>query len=279
MNPIFSYWHFDAGIVLLITGMCLLYLLTARFKLSNRSFYFAFAVFLIILCTASPLHFLGENYLFSAHMLSHVLMILIAGPLIVASLPKENRFQKQLVFFSKKIMKTPITGWLCGVSIMWFWHIPSIFNRLFEMNQVAGIHLMSSWMYLQFTSMLVAGIIFSWPIINPYKPYRLAPLAGVLYLSTACVFCSLLGLIITFSHVGTYAHYINIADNYGFLPLIRNSWKISEAADQQMAGLIMWVPCCFIYLSASMLLLIKWFNSDYKNLADAKKIGLESMEV
>ena len=279
MNSIFSYWHFDPGILLLLTGMSLLYLFTTNFKLSNKSLYFAAAVFLMILCMASPLHFLGENYLFSAHMLSHVLMILIAGPFIVASLPKENRFQNQLVFFSKKIMKTPIIAWLCGLAIMWFWNIPSIFNRLFEMNQVAGIHLMSSLMYLQFISMLVAGIIFSWPIVNPYKPYRLGALAGVLYLSTACVFCSLLGLIITFSHVGTYTHYINIADNYGFLPMIRNSWKISEAADQQMAGLIMWVPCCFIYLSASMLLLIKWFNCDYKNLPNAKKIGLESLEV
>lgn len=276
MNSIFSYWHFDPGILLLITGMCLLYLFTANFKLSNKSLYFAAAVLLIILCMASPLHFLGENYLFSAHMLSHVLTILIAGPLIVASLPKENRFQKPLVFFSKKIMKTPIIAWLCAVAIMWFWHIPSIFNRLFEMNQMRGIHLMSGFMYLQFISMLVAGIIFSWPIINPYKAYQLEALAGVLYLSTACVFCSLLGLIITFSHVGTYTHYINIVDHFGFLPIIRNSWKISEAADQQMAGLIMWVPCCFIYLSASMFLLIKWFNSDYKNLAGAKKIGLES---
>jgi cytochrome c oxidase assembly factor CtaG len=279
MNSIFSYWYFDPVIVLLMTGMCLLYLFTANFKLSYKSLYLVVAGFLIILCTASPLHFLGKNYLFSAHMLSHVLMILIAGPFIVASLPKENRFQKQLVFFSKKILKTPIIAWLCGVAIMWFWHIPSIFNRLFEMNQVAGIHLMSSLMYLQYISMLVAGIIFSWPIINPYKPYRLGPLGGVLYLSTACVFCSLLGLIITFSHVGTYTHYINIADNYGFLPMIRNSWKISEAADQQIAGLIMWVPCCFIYLSASMLLLINWFNSDYKNLANGNKIGLESLEV
>ena len=158
---------------------------------------------------------------------------------------------------------------------MWFWHIPSIFNSLFEMHKMEGIHLMSPLMYLHFVSLLFAGIVFSWPIINPYKTFRLPALAGVLYLSTACVFCSLLGLIITFSSIGTYTPYLNITDHFGFLPLIRNSWKISAQADQQMAGLIMWVPGCFIYLSASMFLLIKWFGSDSGKIVVSEKIGLE----
>jgi cytochrome c oxidase assembly factor CtaG len=44
--------------------------------------------------------------------------------------------------------------------------------------------------------------------------------------------------------------------------MIRNKWKISAAVDQQIAGLIMWVPCCLIYLTASMILLIKWFDEN-----------------
>ena len=279
MNSLFSYWHFDPGILLFLTGICFFYLFTTNFKLTTKALYFVAAIGMIILCMASPLHFLGENYLFSAHMLSHVLILLIAGPLIVASIPKENRFKKSLLFFSKKIVRTPVLAWLCGVVMMWFWHIPAVFNRLFEMNQSKGIHFMSGIMYLHFASLLLAGIIFSWPIINPYKTYRLRALAGVLYLSTACVFCSLLGLVITFSHPGTYTHYINITDHFGFLPMIRNGWNISAAADQQMAGLIMWVPCCFIYLSASMFLLIKWFGYDYKTVRETKNIGLESLKV
>lgn len=276
MNSLFSYWHFDPGILLFITGICVFYWFTVNFKITSKALYLAAAIVVILLCMASPLHFLGENYLFSAHMLSHVLILLIAGPLIVASIPKENRFQKSLQLFSEKIKKAPILAWLSGVAIMWFWHIPTVFNSLFSMNQMSGpgVHFMGGLMYLHFASLLFAGMIFSWPVINPYRRQRLGALAGVLYLSTACVFCSLLGLIITFSHIGTYTHYINIADRFGFLPLIRDSWDISAAADQQMAGLIMWVPCCFIYLSASMFLLIKWFSSDYKGLVKPE-IGLE----
>src|SRR6185437_72176 len=134
------------------------------------------------------------------------------------------------------------------------WHIPYIFNEATSMH---GMGLM----YLQWLSLLFAGIIFCWPVINPSPEHRIPPLSAVLYLSTACVFCTILGLMITFAPLGIYSHYINPTDSNGFLNLIRNQWKISPGMDQQAAGLIMWVPCCFIYLTASMIILIHWFDS------------------
>ncbi len=264
-SPLFSFWHFDFIVTLFIIALCGLYFYAINFRLKKQALYFFSGIFLIILCVASPLHFLGENYLFSAHMLSHVLIILIAAPLIVAGIPQENKFKKPLQFFSKKIIKIPVISWFAGVSIMWIWHVPYIFNQLFSMNGMANstMHSMSFLMYVHMLSLLIAGIIFCWPVINPYR--RIAPLTGVLYLSTACVFCSLLGLMITFAPAGIYTQYIPLMDPYGYLPIIRNTWKISIADDQQIGGLIMWVPGCFIYLSASMLLLIKWFDEKQIN--------------
>jgi putative membrane protein len=188
-------------------------------------------------------------------MLSHVLIILIAAPLIVAGIPEENKFKNQLLFFSKKT-KNVFIYWFTGVGIMWFWHIPYIFNQQFSMK---GMWMMN----VEMLSLLIAGIIFCWPVINPYRKNRIAPITGVLYLSTACVFCSLLGLMITFAPLEMYTHY-GFSDAYGIGSIIRKNWNISASVDQQMAGLIMWVPCCMIYLTASMVLLIKWFN-DYTN--------------
>ncbi len=254
MNSIFYQWHFDPAIILFVALLCLLYGYVISFKIKKQSFHFFAGIFLILVCVASPLHFIGHHYLFSAHMLSHVLLLLIAAPLLVAGIPEENKFQKALLFFSEKIKKIPVLGWFAGVVIMWFWHIPFVFNQLTSMH---GMDLM----YIQLISLLLGGIIFSWPIINPYKEYRIAPITGVLYLSTACVFCSILGLMITFAPPGTFTGYINMPNSFGYLPMIRNGWNISAAADQQAAGLIMWVPCCFIYLTASMILLIKWFEA------------------
>ncbi len=258
MRSIFSYWHFGFSNIDFIVGLGLIYVYAINFKIKKQSVYFFTGIFLLFLCIASPLHFLGENYLFSAHMLSHVLIILIAAPLIVAGIPAENKFKKTLALFSKK--RIVIICWFTGVGIMWLWHIPYIFNHLFSMNGMTNSSSMNALMFLQMFSLLIAGMIFCWPVMNPYKEYRIAPLSAVLYLSTACVFCSLLGLLITFAPIGTYFHYQNLMDSYGYLPVIRNEWKISAAIDQQMAGLIMWVPCCLIYLTASMILLIKWFE-------------------
>jgi putative membrane protein len=253
MRSIFSYWHFDPMIILFLATFCIIYLYAIHFKLKKQSLCFFAGIILIILCVASPLHFIGENYLFSVHMFSHVVILLIAAPLLVAGIPKENKFKKYFESFSKKI-RIPFFYWFTGVGIMWFWHIPYIFNRASSGHRM-GL------MYLQWLSLLISGIIFCWPVINPYREHRIPPLTAVLYLSTACVFCTILGLMITFAPLGTYSHYINISDSYGFVHLIRNQWKISAGIDQQAAGLIMWVPCCFIYLIASMVLLIKWFDS------------------
>jgi putative membrane protein len=61
-----------------------------------------------------------------------------------------------------------------------------------------------------------------------------------------------------------YNYPMAMNDEYGFNNIIKNKWGISGEMDQQIAGLIMWVPCCFIYLTAAMLLLKKWFNEKEK---------------
>lgn len=253
MRSIFSYWHFDPIVVLFLSALCIFYLYAIRFKIKKQSLYFFGGIVLIIVCVASPLHFLGENYLFSAHMVSHVLLLLIAAPLLAGGIPKENRFRKYFLFLSTHKIKIYAFCWFTGVGIMWFWHIPYIFN------QATSGHGMGL-MYLQWLSLLIGGIIFCWPVINPYHEYRIPSLSAVLYLSMACVFCTILGLMITFAPLGIYSHYLNITDSYGYLNVIRDQWKISAGMDQQAAGLIMWVPCCFIYLTASMIILINWFD-------------------
>jgi putative membrane protein len=253
MHSLFTYWHLDGFMVILLLFICFGYINLTGFKIVKKSGYFITGLILVILSIASPLHFLGENYLMSAHMLSHVILLLIASPLLVAGIPDniENRF---LIRFSVMLSKYPWLGWMAGVCIMWFWHVPIIFNRLFAgpyLNVLQNIHLIS---------LMVAGILFSWPVFGPFKSYRMAPLNAVLYLSAACIFCSVLGLMITFAPMGIYTPYIHPEDRFGFLNMIRNNNGISAVADQQMAGLIMWVPGCLIYLSASIFLLMKWFR-------------------
>jgi putative membrane protein len=233
--------------------LCLGYFYMNDFHVTPKSRYFFAGYTLIILSVASPLHFLAENYLMSAHMLSHVIILLIAAPLLVLSVP-QNKSGKQFVKISKLLIRKPWFPWMSGVCIMWFWHIPIIFNGLFDGPYtmiLQNVHLIS---------LVIAGILFCWPLIGPVANQRLQTLNAVLYLSGACVFCSILGLMITFAPSGVYTHYIHLNDHFGFLNLIRNQNGISVLVDQQIAGLIMWVPGCLLYLTASMYLLMKWFR-------------------
>ena len=155
MRSIFSYWNFDPIVILFLAALFIIYLYAIHFKLRRQSLYFFGGILLIILCVASPLHFLAENYLFSAHMVSHVLLLLIAAPLLVGGIPKENRVKKYLLFLSTNKMKIFALCWFAGVGIMWLWHIPYIFNFSVSMHGMG-----MGMMYLQWLSLLIGGIIF-----------------------------------------------------------------------------------------------------------------------
>jgi putative membrane protein len=104
------------------------------------------------------------------------------------------------------------------------------------------------------------GFAFWWPIIGPWTRQRLSPLAGVVYLFSACLGCTVLGIIITFSPVEVCSIYLHPLDRLGILPLIQDDWGLTPAKDQQLGGLLMWVPACLIYFCGIIGLLARWYG-------------------
>ncbi len=263
MEALFTYWHLDGLMAVFLTVLCGIYYYLGGITKTRSLVYFFSGIGLIIVSVASPLYFLGENYLMSAHMLSHMILILIAAPLLVMAIPESNK-NHFLLKFSVMLSRLPLLPWLAGVCMMWFWHIPAVFNFLIRTTDqpvndgwIASLHPLAN---LHLISLILCGMLFSWPIVGPVRAKRMEPLNAVLYLSAACIFCSLLGLLITFAPLGIYTPYIHPADRFGFLHMIRNGRGLSAEVDQQISGLIMWVPGCAIYLTASMILLMKWFR-------------------
>ena len=88
----------------------------------------------------------------------------------------------------------------------------------------------------------------------------MSPPGAVLYLFSACVACSILGILITFAPISVCPIYAQPpVDRLGILNLIQASWNITPEKDQQVGGLLMWVPMCLIYLSAIVAQLARWF--------------------
>jgi cytochrome c oxidase assembly factor CtaG len=143
---------------------------------------------------------------------------------------------------------------------MWFWHVPAFCDAAAS-NEL--IHT------LQTFSLLLLGILFWRPIVGPHIEERLSPLAGILYLFTACIACTLLGIWISFSPVSVCPVFMRPADP-GVLPLIQG-WGLSPASDQQIGGLLMWVPTCLVYLGAILFLLRRFYRQPGKVVSSASK--------
>src|SRR5919202_2761445 len=210
MSRLLHYWSIDMVSLALIAGLGLLYGVLSHSRLQSGVGLYAAALLLIGLVQASPLHFLGTHYLFSAHKLGHILLQLVCAPLLVLGLPHEA--QGSVVTMLKPVsiglQKRPWLGWLIGVGVMWFWHVPVVYEATLSHDaNTAGIPLCTlagasadPWVnglhLLHPVSLLLAGICFTWPVLGPLPSYRIQPITGVLYLFNDCVACSRLGMLI-----------------------------------------------------------------------------------
>jgi putative membrane protein len=191
-------WHFDCSIIILGLAICCFYYLVSGFKHHQKSWCFWLAFSLFLLMEFAPLNYLSMGNDFSAHMISHVVLLLLCGPLLVLSIPAKPAFRalKPLLIMSSFLKRHNSIAWITGISIMWLWHIPAVFKSVIGQS-----------MLLHSGTLLLAGMIFSWPIFGPVKNDHIHPIHGIVYLFTACISCSLLGLLITFSPLNTYGHY------------------------------------------------------------------------
>ena len=262
-SSVWTQWQASPALLLLLAGLAAAYFGLSGGRWQARAGLYFAALGLLALVEFSPLHYLGMHALFSAHMVAHIVVLLLCGPLLVLGLPPQlsPAVARHLAGFSSWLRGHTWLAWLAGVGIMWGLHVPAVFDASFGgMNAAFGLPAL-----LPIVAMLLAGALFSWPLFGPSAEAHLHPLVGVVYLFSACVGCSLLGLLITFAPADTYQHYARAAwcGTASLAPdFANNPWGLSLADDQQAAGLIMWVPCCFIYLGGCMYLLVKYFGAD-----------------
>jgi cytochrome c oxidase assembly factor CtaG len=179
-------------------------------------------------------------------MVQHILLVLIVPALLLLSLPRSFSLPRPLVGFTH-----PFIGWIAGVGAMWLWHAPALCNAATTSRTVAAI---------QTTSLLLMGSVFWWQVLAPRDVERLSPGVGIVYLFTACTACSILGIILTFAPVSICSVYQHPLDRLGMLGTIRGQWGLTSDRDQQIGGLLMWVPMCLIYLAAILAQVARWHS-------------------
>jgi putative membrane protein len=265
-----STWNVEPWVLISAFILLTAYGAATGFKLTRLSSLFITGTALYVLALISPLDYLGRIYLFSAHMIQHILLLLIVPLLLLLGIPKqlaEKTLKIEPVCYIMKILGNPIVAWFLGVGAMWVWHLPSLHDKVLANDALYTT---------QQISFVLIGMIFWWPVFAPVESRRLSPLVSTMYLASACLGCTILGMLITFAGAGLYTAYLNPVDTIGILPLLRGDLCLTPGVDQQIGGLTMWVPGCLIYLAASMITIARWYGAteDYELSSNSGTDGL-----
>jgi cytochrome c oxidase assembly factor CtaG len=218
----------------------------------------------LVLALISPLDTMAEALL-SAHMAQHLVLILAAAPLIVLGSPGLVMAQalpppwrrrthgwgrRPLVHGVRRAVTNPVASWAIATSVLWAWHVPSLYQAALESRPVHA---------LEHGSMLGAAILFWWTALAPTGRRRLARGADVLFVFTGALQSGALGALLVFAAQPIYPFYAHRTAAWGLTPL----------QDQQLAGVIMWVPPFLIYLAAAGALFMAWLRAAEQESARA----------
>lgn len=198
----------------------------------------------------SPLDTLGSSYLLSAHMLQHLVLSQIAPPLLILGSVGVLAGGKEKHIASMLAVR-PALAWLIGIGALWFWHAPPVYGAVATNATLRSI---------QHLTVLLAGLVFWWPVFGPGASARRGVLATIFYLASACLATTVLGMLLTFAPSVIYQGYLAGGGDYRvrFLCL---RLGLTPQVDQQLAGLLMWVPCCLLYLSTISFSMVRWYSA------------------
>ncbi len=203
---------------------------------------FAAALLALLGALASPLDRLGEQYLFSAHMLQHVLLGDVAPLLLLLSLsrvimrPATRRLRR--VEEALGPLASPVVAVSLWLGTMYLWHLPGLYDAALEHPLV---HL------AEHASFFFAGLAVWWPLIQPVPMRRrLSGLQPVAYIGVAKFGLAALGLYLTWSGTALYEHYEEV-------PRI---WGLSPVEDQNVGGALMMVEQSLTFVVALVALFV-----------------------
>jgi putative membrane protein len=220
----------------------------------QRASFFA-SLALLFMTLNGPLHDLSDYYLFSAHMVQHLIMTLMVPPLMILGTPGwmlRPMLRRRGVF--------PVARFLTGIGacyaffnvVLSFWHLPPMYNLALRHHE---LHIIQHLMFL------VVAVLMWWPLTSPLPELpRASYPAQMLY-------CFLMSI-----PMSVIAIYIVMADStlypaYSAAPRV---WGISPMMDQQAGGLIMWIPSGIFFYSVMTVVFFKWVGRGEDDQASAQ---------
>ncbi|HEY0995085.1 MAG TPA: cytochrome c oxidase assembly protein [Gemmatimonadaceae bacterium] len=218
----------------------------------------------LVVALVSPLDQLGDT-LFSAHMVQHLVLIGVAAPLLalaeplapmLRALPRGGRRaaarmgrRGEPLRRLLRLLVTPGVALLAHLAALWAWHLPGPYESALRHQ---GVHA------AEHLSFMVTALAFWWAVLRPLRGAG-GEAAAVALAFVAIVQCGVLGALITFASHPWYA-----AHGPG-----ARAWGLTLLEDQQLAGLLMWVPAGIPYLWVALVVLGRRLQRGDRPLAHA----------
>lgn len=252
-------WSWEPAITLPLALLLILYSIGALRRGSIATLRWRHASFLagwltLAFSLTSPIHEIGEQ-LFSAHMLQHEIMILVSAPLVSASHPAATflwafspRHRSNLGGWVHSVeemgwfhfLTRPMAAWLLEAFALWIWHVPGLYQAT----------LTSDWIHAaQHLSFFFTAVLF-WSALYGVGRRVMDYGTATLYVFATAAHCSALGALLTFSTVLWYPAYANTTER----------WGMTALEDQQLGGVIMWVPSGVVFILIGLALFARWLS-------------------
>lgn len=228
---------------------------------------YAAGIAIVFIALVSPLDRLSLA-LFSAHMVQHLLLILVAAPLLVFGSPllpmlwalplswrrRLGRGSRRPGFRGPwRTLSRPSVAWLLAAGTLWLWHLPVLYQAALHSENIHAV---------EHACLLVTALLFWYVLIGPGGRRRCGYAPAVAYLLAMAVQSSVLGVVLAFSQPWYPAYAASAA-----------AWHLTPAEDQQIAGLIMWIPAGAIYLIAVLALIVRWLDADERDARRRERSG------
>lgn len=256
-GSIWTHWHAHPEVLIGLSALEGGYLLGVgplreRFRLAEmvpprKVATFSMGVFVIFLSLVSPLHEISDRYLFSAHMLQHMLLTLVAPPLLILGTPDwliRRLLRPDWAFRLARLGTHPVVALVVFNLVFSLWHIPALYNQAVNNHVVhVGQHLL----------MIATATLLWWPLTStmPELPRLSYPLQiGYLFILSVVqiiVFAPLM-----FSDEPLYQWYVDAP----------RLWLSSPLVDQQIGAIIMKVGAGLLFISLVVFGFFRWYSEE-----------------
>lgn len=210
---------------------------------------FVAGLLVMLVALQGPLHELSDYFLFSMHMVQHLLVILIMPPLLLAGIPGwlvRPVIRPRPIYKVARWLTIPLVAFALNNVIFAIWHFPVPYDLMMRDHDVHVLmHLM----------IMVTGTIMWWPVMSPLPELpRIAPPLQMIYLFVLGIPMMVVAALITFSGEAMYSWYVEA-------PRISS---LSALDDQRLGGAIMWVPGALVLWIAITTVYFRWTQGEVR---------------